>query len=217
MLAVFGFVFARVLDVSVGGVPYLSFAFAGLVCWTFVASSVSGATSSLLGEASTISRAYFQRELVPLAVVAVTLVDLALATTVFLVLLLVEGVELSITLTGLVPLFLVLIVWTMAASILAAAVTVFVRDVRHLLPLALQLGFVATPIMYPETLLPSNARWIADVNPVAVVVDGVRDSALRDTWPDWRPMAVHAVAGVVALGLAVLYTRKVEMRMADVL
>jgi ABC-type polysaccharide/polyol phosphate export permease len=217
MLAVFGFVFARVLDVSSGRMPYLSFAFAGLLCWVFTASSVNAATGGLLSEAVMVTRAYFQRELKPLATVAACVAELLLATVIFFVLFLAQGVSVSVTLLALIPAFSVLIVWTMALATFAASITVFFRDVRHALPLLLQLLFVATPIMYPRALLPAGADWLAVVNPVAVVIDSVRAAALRHVWPNWELLFVQGAAGAGALAFAVLYTRRVEPRMADVL
>lgn len=217
MLAVFGYVFSRVLHVSTGAIPYLSFAFAGVVAWAFLASSLNAATTSLVGEAALVTRAYFQRELLPLGTVAAACIELAMGTAVLLALVLAQGVGLSVNLLGLIPVFAVLLVWAMALAVLCASATVFLRDIRYGLPLVLQLLFVATPIMYPKGLLPSGARWVADVNPIAVVVESTRATVLRHTWPSWGLLAAQAVAGGVLLLGAILYTRRVEMRMADLL
>ena len=217
ILVVFGVVFSRFLHVGSSGLPYVSFAYAGLACWTFAASAMSAAVSSLLNASDTVTRAYFPRELVALGAVAASGPDLVIAAVMLLGVALVQGVGLSFHAIALIPVFGVLVLWTAAAAVFVATATAFIRDIRLILPLVLQLLFVATPIMYPPSLLPTGVSWLADVNPIAALVEATRDCVLRDVWPSWGVLALHGLIAASSLVLAIAYTRAVEMRMADVL
>lgn len=216
VVLIYGFLFNVVLDVSADGLPYLAFAFAGIAGWRFLSFASSASFPSIVEAHQTITKVYFPREVIPLAVVGGALVDLAIVSAILLVVALAQGVGLAVTTLALVPIDLVLVLYVAAACVFGASISVFVRDVALVLPLVLQLLFVGSPIMYPADLLPERLQWLNEVNPVAVVVEATRDAVLRHTWPDWSLLGVHAVVAATLLVLALRYARSVESQMADV-
>lgn len=216
VLAVYGLIFTAAFDVTGDGIPYLSFAWAGLVVWMFCSTALATAAPSLSTVADTIAKVYFPREVVPLAEVGAGTIDLGIALAILVALALAQGLTLSVTVVAVVPVLLVLVVWTAALSTWVAVVSVFLRDVRPTIGLLIRVGFIATPIMYPVSDLPEWAQWTASVNPIAVCIEGVRDTVLRDAWPDWPLLAVQGAVGAALLVASLAYTRAVEHRMVDV-
>jgi ABC-type polysaccharide/polyol phosphate export permease len=215
-LAIYGWLFTVVLHVRGDGLPYLSFAFAGLVPWTFVAAAATAACGSIVQAVPTISSVRFPNEIIPLGAMVANAVEPVIGVALLLAVGVAQGVGLGLTLVALPAVAVVLAVWVAALCVVLGTVTVFVRDVRHGLPLALQLGFILTPVMYPPSLLPVRFEWVARVNPVAVVVEGTRDVVLRHVWPDWPLLVAHAAAGTAVLAFTVAYCRSVELRFAEV-
>jgi len=68
---------------------------------------------------------------------------------------------------------------TVGIGWILASLTVFVRDVRQLLGLALTLWMFLTPVVYPPAMVPAAFQWILDVNPMYYVVQGYRDLVLE--------------------------------------
>lgn len=213
-LAIYGSVLIGAFGVTGDGLPYLSFAWAGLTAWTFLSNALAMAVPSI-GYDGAISKTYFPREVIPLAVIGTALVDLGIQTVILCGLAVFQGIGLSVHLVALAAVDLVLVLWVAAIGVFGAAVSVFIRDVRHITGLALRLGFFASPIMYPITQYPERFGWVVNVNPVAVVSEGMRDVVLRHTWPEWSVLAVHGALAGTLLVLALLYTRSVEPRMVD--
>ena len=112
--------------------------------------------------------------------------------------------------------YLALILYTTAVAIFLATVTVFIRDVGHAMPTIQQLLFLATPIMYPESQVPNNLRFMASLNPIAGLTEMCRDAVLRGIWPSVGGIAVHLTAGVILVFAAVQYLRAIEHRIVDV-
>jgi ABC-type polysaccharide/polyol phosphate export permease len=216
VLAVYGLIFTAAFDVTGDGIPYLSFAWAGLVVWTFFSTALASAAPSISTVADTIAKVYFPREVVPLAEVGAGVIDLGISLAILVTIAVVQGTGPSITAVGVIPVLLALVAWTAALSTFAAVASVFLRDLRPTVGLLLRVGFIATPIMYPVSDLPDWARWTASVNPIAVFIEGVRDTMLRGVWPDWPLLAVQAAIGLVLLVASIAYTRSVENRMVDV-
>ena len=65
-MILFSIVFGRLAKMPSDGLPYPIFVYAGLLPWTFFASSLSNSGNSLVGSASLISKVFFPRLIIPL-------------------------------------------------------------------------------------------------------------------------------------------------------
>lgn len=215
VVLIYGFLFAIILEVAPGGVPYLAFAFAGIAPWRFIAFATSAGFPSIVSSHATITKVYFPREVIPLSVVLAAVVDLAIATSLLLVVVIVQGVGLSVEVVALLPIDAILIAYVAGFTVLGASIGVFIRDVTLLLPLVQQFLFVASPIMYPASLIPDQLEWLNAVNPVAVIVEATRDVTVEHAWPDWSLLGIHTLVALLVLAGALAYCRAVESRMSD--
>jgi len=217
LLLVYGIVFRQVLNVQPPRGSYLVFALCGLIPWTFVASATTRSVQSLANAAPIIKQVSFPRSVVPLAATGVTVVDLVLGTVVLLVTQVVANGRLHLATLSLVVVYLDLVLVLGAVSVVGALVGALVRDVRFLVPLVLQVAFIATPVMYPRSLVPPRFRWAYDLNPVGRVIEAVRGAVIDGRWPSPALLAGLTVAGIVLLAAAVLYSSAIEDRLPDVL
>src|SRR5207248_3029237 len=198
-MAVFTFVFSRLGNISADGVPYPVFAYAGLVPWFFFLNSVNSGTMSLVQYRNIVTKTYFPREIIPLAQVCSRLLDLAAAAT--LVALLMAYYRIGLTRWALlVPaLFVLLIAFTSAVTLLTSAVNVFYCDVSPVVQIGLQLWLYVTPIAYPLSKVPPQFRgWIA-ANPLTGVIEGLRSAVVYGREPDWPLLTLSAVLTMTAL------------------
>lgn len=147
-LVVFSIVFNELLGVRV---PYFAiFLLSGLLAWNLFAGGVSGATASIIGNASLVQKVWFPREILPLAAVGASVMHFFFQATVLLGALLLFGRAPDWPLLPLVLLALVvLVVLASALGILFAAANVYLRDVGHLLELTLLAWFWLSAIVYP--------------------------------------------------------------------
>lgn len=216
LLGVYGVVLTQVFDVTSPDVPYLSLVWTGMVVWMMFSSAVANGVRSILSNADLISKVYFPREALPLSVVGAAFFDLAIGTAVLVPLVAIQVQTVSITAVAAVPVVLVLVAWTAAVTTFLATLAVFLRDVAHATVLLLQVGFFITPVMYAAGNLPDGFLFLNRLNPLAVCINALRDAILTQQWPNWPLLGLHAVGGVVAFVLAILYVRRVEDRMVDV-
>lgn len=217
ILLTYGLVLTASFNVDGDGLPYLSFAWAGLTVFTYFANALAVAVPSIVSAGGTVAKVYFPREVLPLGAVVAGLVHLGAAFVVLVALALVQGIDLSPTILGVLPGFVVLHVWVAGLGVWGAALDVFVRDVGHAIGLVLRVLFIASPIMYGPELLPEAFQWTRWANPLAVVTEATRDTVLRGEWPEWGLLAGQLALALVVFVLAVAYVRSVEARMSDVI
>jgi len=215
-VTVFTIVFRKLASISSGGVPYLAFAFLGLLVWTYFAASVTAATTSLVANAALVTKVYFPRIAAPLAALVPGLAELAIG------LVLLSGIMVhyrivpgwaALTLPGWV---LAAMVVGLAVGLLAASLNVKYRDVGAVMPVLVQLWLLATPVAYPSSLVHGGWRWVYALNPMVAVVDGFRWSLLETDAPSYEALA-SAAAAAVLLACGLLYFLRTERKFADVI
>lgn len=217
LLAFYGVVFTRVLNVEVPRGSYIVFALCGLAPWTFFASSVSRSVTALSNSAPIIKQVYFPRSVVGVATAGVSAVDLIVSTAILLVAQVATEGTVHMATLALAPLYLAYLVLVAALAVVLAVTGAFVRDIRFTLPLVIQIGFIATPIMYPSSLVPESMRWIVDANPIARVVGVVRAAVIDGRWPSVGFLAAFICVALVTFVAATLYSASVEERLPDLL
>lgn len=215
-MGVFSIFFGRLAHMPSDGVQYPLFTLTALVPWTYFSTSLSSGANALVGSQQLISKVYFPRLIIPAAAVVTPLIDFAIAFTMLLAVWLWYGGVATAAIVFL-PLFALLaIVTAFAAALWFSALNVEYRDVRYVLPFALQFWLFATPVVYPASLLPEQWRMIYALNPMVTVVEGMRWSLLGTPPPG--AMALPSVAVVVAALIGgIAYFRRMEGTFADVI
>jgi lipopolysaccharide transport system permease protein len=215
LLVIYGWVITRVLDVGPEELPYLSFAWAGIVPFTFISQALGQGVGSIQQSGALISRVYFPREVLPFAVVAASLVDLGVMTLILFAVGWIQVGAPDVHVVGLLFVNLVLVVWTLGLTLISASATVFRRDLNYAVPLFLRVLFIVSPVVYSADLLQGRAYGLWAANPLAVVIEGTRDTVLKGTWPDVDLLAIHLGTGTVLLVAGYVMFRRLEPRMGD--
>lgn len=220
MMVAFTVLFNRFAKVHTGGAPYALFSYLGLLPWTFFASSLSQGGLSLIGNNDLLNKLYCPREVFPIAALADAAVDALIATCVLAVLFPITGFAPKVQVFYYLPLLLlVLVMFTLAVTLAVAAVTVYARDLRLALPLAIQLGLFVTPVVYGASAISASKGFLiaySVINPLVPVIDGLRSTVLDGVPPDWASLGAGAASSLVYLLGAGWLFKRLEVGMADV-
>jgi lipopolysaccharide transport system permease protein len=214
-MVVFTIFFGHVAKIGSQGVPYWQFSLAGAVPWAFFSNALLLGSDSVARNGALVSKIYFPRIFIPTGVLVAGLLDLAIAMAILLGSVLVAGVDPSARILVLPLLVLIMFVGALGITAGLSAVNVRYRDVRYIVPFAVQLWLFATPIAYPSTLLGSPWRTLLALNPMAGIVEGFRWSVLGTDASPWNMLAVSAVSSIVLLALGLFYFGRVERTFAD--
>lgn len=218
-MLVLGVFFGHLLGMSdrtgLPGVPYSVFLFAGLLPWTFFTNAVQAASIGVVNNSSLIRKVYFPRLAVPVSAIGAPLVDFGISFIVLALLAIVCAVTPSWQWI-LVPFFAIAaFVPTVAVSVLLAALVASYRDVRHVVPFAMQLLFFVTPVIYPVSIVPAALRQLLALNPIAGSIEACR-AAVLGTPIDWAGWSVSMISAIVILIVGLAAFGHVERKLADI-
>lgn len=216
-MLIFWAVFGGLLKVRPETGTYPVFALAGITIWTLFSQGLTAATGSLVARQEQITKLYFPRLLIPLAAIAVALVDFAIGAVMVILVALATGAVIGPAIL-LAPVFVAMAV-AVAFGIGSAlgALNVLYRDVRYLVGFLAQLWLFATPVAYPANLIPEHLRWLAALNPMSGIVEGFRWSLLGGAAPEPLLLGLSALIAFLSLAIGVMFFTALEGKFADVI
>ncbi len=216
-MVVFSLFFGKVAGVSSDGLPYPLFSLAALVPWTFFANTLLLSAESLVVNQQLVSKIYFPRIFVPAGVIAAGFVDIAISIVILLIIVFAWGFVPSLAILAL-PLLIVMVAATaLGAGAALSAINVRYRDVRYVVPFAIQMWLFLTPVVYSSNDLSEPWRLLSAINPMAGVVEGFRWAVLDTGNAPLDLMAISAVAAAALLVAGLAYFDRVERAFADLI
>ena len=215
-VGVFTLLFGMVAKVPSGGVPYPVFALCGLLPWNAFAKIVSDGAISLSANQALITKIFFPRLYLVLAAGASAILDALVGLGLLVIAMITFDVAPGPRAWLAIPALVGVMVLAFGLSALLAAVNARWRDVQHTIPFVLQVGLFVTPVLYRDSLLPTNWRWIAGVNPLSGFVEIFRSSVLGLPFPDARLLLTSFLVAVGSVVLGAWYFTRVEASVVDV-
>lgn len=222
MLLVYTFVFRTVLKAKWPGgsgsdIEFALQLFAGLTVFTLFSEVVGRAPTLISSQPNMVKKVVF-----PLSILAWVSVGSAVffAGISFLVLIaaavFVNGtftihlLALPVILGAFLPILL-------GAVWLLSALGVYLRDLGHLVGITLPPLMFLSPVFYPVTALPEWVQGVMMFNPLALIIDSVRDVVLQGVWPNFVALFYYSAVstGLMLAGAACFH--KTRRGFADVL
>jgi lipopolysaccharide transport system permease protein len=217
-LVIFSIVFGRLAKIPSGGIPYPVFALAGLLPWQLFASAFSEISSSVVSNNQLVSKVYFPRLIIPLSATITSLVDFAISTLMLAALMFWYRIPIGPSVLLLFPLTLLCVLTALGSGIWFAALFVRYRDVRHLVPFAVQLGIYVSPVGFASTIVPQRWRFLYSLNPLVGVIDGFRRALFGRSSTLYLPgIAISIILAIVMLITGMFYFRSTERVFADII
>lgn len=179
MMFLFTFLFTYVLKTGTGDTPKQIFFYASLLPWTFFSSSLNYSTSSLVGNYGIITKIYFPREILPLSGILVAVIDLLIASVIYLFMLIIFRIDITPNALWVFPIFILLFIFTVSCSFIFSCLNVYYRDVALLTNFIVRLLFFASPVLYSIDKLSLKLKMILFFNPLTFIIENMRRCVLE--------------------------------------
>lgn len=216
-MAIFTVIFGNFAKIPSDGLPYAVFAYTALLPWTYFSTALSRSATGLVSNANLITKVYFPRLIVPLASVIAPAVDFLFAFLLLLGLMAWFGIVPTWGILVLPLFFLLAMITALAIGLWLAPLNARYRDVGHTIPFLTQFWMFASPVVYPVSLIPESWRLLYSLNPMVGVIEGFRWALLGKGDTDFSPMLVSVAVVLVLLVGGVVFFKRMERTLADVI
>lgn len=160
------------------GIPnFVIYLFSGLVVWNMFQNSINTATGVIVDRAALVKKVSFPREILALSNVGAAVVYFVVQLGVLIIFVAAVGHAPAWRFILILPIsFLSLYFFTSALAMVMSAINVYLRDMKHLMEVLLQLWFWLTPVVYSyeHSIAPHLSRHglslIYFLNPITLIV-----------------------------------------------
>ncbi len=173
------FVFSTIFKADIEN--YQVYLLSGIVLFNFFSESSNVAMYAVTGNANLITKVYVPKYIYPVSKVLSTSVNLVISLLPLVLITLASGV--SVTKAWLLLPFVLfcLLVFCCGIALMLSSALVFFRDIQFIWSVLLMALTYATPVFYPETILPDGFRGTLRFNPMyhfikffrMLVMDGI--------------------------------------------
>ncbi|MHC4739550.1 MAG: ABC transporter permease [Planctomycetota bacterium] len=150
----------------------------GIILWNFLSEVTLNSMLQLEGKASIIKKVYFPRWIIVIASSLTSLLTLLLNMVVFFIFFIFSSADFQKTIWLLAIYLVELYVLVVGLAFFLCALFPKFRDIHHIWEVFVQLGFWATPIIYPIVIVPAKYHKLIFLNPVARIIQGSREALI---------------------------------------
>ena len=197
-LAVYTIVFSVIMRAGID--KFYIFLFVALVPWIFFSSAITGGSMSILNQNDMVKKIYFPRQILPIAYVTSSFVNMMFCFVIIFVALIFSGIGINFKALLYLPIIMLIeYVLALGIALLTSALTVYFRDLEHILGIVTMAWMYLTPIMYPVEMVPEQFLTIFNANPMTPVIIAYRDILYYSREPHLNTLLHAAVLGGLTL------------------
>lgn len=216
-VGVFVIVFGIMVKVPTDGLPTIMFYLVAVIPWYAFMNVLNPSIQMIEGNAGLITKVYFPRVLLGGSYAVGAAVDFLIAYTVLITPFAIFYGVWTIQLLLIMPVLLICTLMIgLGVGLMLAPINARYRDIKHFVPLALQLFYYSTPAIYPVSAVPPWAKpWYA-VNPLSLVITGYRE-AMQGRWPSITSLTTLCVMAIVCFVVGMMVFQRLDRKVVDTL
>lgn len=180
----------------------------GIVCFNFFSEATTMGLQSIVGNAALITKVYVPKYIYPVSRVFSSTINLLLSLIPLLAVMLLTGTPVRPAILLLPFGLLCLVTFCIGMGFILSAMMVFFRDTQFLWGVVSMLWMYATPIFYPESIIPAQYMVIYKCNPMYHIIRFVRIILIDGVSPEPKAYALCLIASFVPLVLGAVVFKK---------
>lgn len=213
-LLVYTFVFSMVLRFDIE--KYYLFLFVALIPWLFFSTSLVGGSNCIISQKDLVKKIYFPRQVIPIAHVTASFVNMLFCFIVIFVVVMISGVGINILAIMYLPIIMIVqFVFCLGMAMLSSSVTVYFRDLEHILGIVVMAWQYLTPILYSVDMIPEKFLPIFNFNPMTPIITAYRDVLFYTKTPEIFTLIHAFLLGLVVLIVGWILFNKLQKHFAE--
>lgn len=180
----------------------------GIILWNYFIEVTMNGMSAIVAKGDLMRKLAFPRYILVVAGSFSAVINLGINLIVVGILMLISGVHFTPYSLLIIPVVIEIFVLALSVAFLLATLYVKLRDINYIWELLLQVGFYATPIFYPVSMIAKFSKEIAKLvmlNPIAQIIEDARFALVSQNYTTtWRIFDGGVYAYIPVLIVAVL-------------
>lgn len=212
MILVYTLIFGNIMKARLPGdngiYSYSIYLFSGQLVWILFSEIILRGTNMFIENATLIKKISFTKICIPISVAITAMINYFIIYGLFIFfLILIDKFKIEMFLWVL-PLTIILVVFSTGVAIILGLLNVFFRDVGQLAGIIISFLYWLTPIVYPLSILDGDLKDLVYLNPISYFVLTYHDVLFYDTDVSLMRLLVLTTFSIVSITLAALFYRR---------
>lgn len=195
MMTVQYIVFSTIFRSGISNFPV--YLLSGIILFNFFTEAVGQGLTAIVGNASLITKVYVPKYIYPVTKVISCSINMLISVVPLLIVTLLTGVKLTWAVFLLPFALLCLLLFCIGMSLFLSTTMVFFRDTQYLWGIVSLVWQYATPLFYPENIIPAKFRFIQTLNPMYHYVRFVRIILINGCSPEPKAYALCFISAIL--------------------
>jgi ABC-2 type transport system permease protein len=204
------FVFSTIFKSDIPN--YAVYLLIGIVTFNFFSEACGMALGSIVGNAPLITKVYMPKYIYPMTRVMSSVVNLGISLIPLFLVSTLTGVPFNKSVVLSFYFLCCVIIFSLGLGLLLSTSMVIFRDTQFLWGVLSMIWMYATPIFYPESILPDNFKFILKINPLYYFLKNIRICILDGISPEPVAYVQCLLMALLALIVGSLVFRKNQDR-----
>ena len=189
----------------------------GLVPWIAFSNSIARSTSVFLDKKHLISKIKMSLPSLLIYIILSETITFIISMLLFFIFLFFSGYQFHASILLVPFIYYLQQLFAFGFGLLTATLTVFIRDLKEVVGIFLQLWFWFTPIVYVQDILPDALKKIVVYNPAYIIINAYRRIFLYNEFPAFNSLIVLTVITHIIILIAYMTFRSLEKDVRDFL
>lgn len=188
----------------------------GMIPWLFFDLSLRLGSGSIRYQGEMVKQIYFPREVLPVSCVTAQFINMLFCFVIVFLVLFLSGRGVSVRALFYLPMIMILeYALTLGLTLIVSSVTVFFKDMEHIITVILMAWIYLTPLLYPLEVIPGSIRFLFKLNPMTSVIEGYHCILYWQKAPYFKLTVYGILFAIVSLFLGELIFSTLEKRFAE--
>lgn len=189
---------------------YPSYWFSGNLIFTLVTGGSTAAMSSITLNAGLIKKMKIPKYFFCLSSVILHLIMTLFSTIPYIIVSIALGVPVTFYWLLMPVPIIYAFIFTLGLGMILCAYGTFLKDLNHLYGVITKMWMYMTPLFYPIDIVPTQFRFIWELNPIYIFISIFRDFAIYQTMPSERMFIIATCYSVITLMLGIVVFKEKE-------
>ncbi len=182
----------------------------GIILFNFFSEAVGQGLSAIVGNTALITKVYVPKYIYPVTKVLSCSINLMISMIPLLLMILFTGTRITKAILLLPYALLCLLIFCIGMSLILSSSMVFFRDTQYLWGIVSLAWMYATPLFYPETIIPVQFKFIHRFNPMYYMIKFARCILIDGLSPEPALYGWCAICAFVSLGIGLFVFKKTQ-------
>lgn len=182
----------------------------GIIFFGFFQEAVSQGLMAIVGNSALITKVYVPKYIYPLTKVVSSSINLLISIFPLLIVTILTGTRITKAVLLLPYVIVCLLIFCVGMSFMLSSCMVFFRDTQYLWGIFSLVWMYATPLFYPENIIPAQFKIIQQINPLYYFIKFARVILIEGVSPEPLQYFLCLVSALFVLVLGTLIFRKTQ-------